>query len=99
MDFITHLPRTKKGYDAIVVFVDMFSKMVHLAPSRTMATAPETAQIFFDNVVKLHGLPKTIEIPNSPVVSGKPSSTPWEPNSQCQRHFTLRQMVKLNEPT
>src|SRR3954453_19049567 len=60
MDFITHLPKTKKGYDAIVVFVDMFSKMVHLAPSRTMATAPETAQIFFDNVVKLHGLPKTI---------------------------------------
>src|SRR3954463_7821405 len=60
MDFITHLPKTKKGYDAIVVFVDMFSKMVHLAPSRTTATAPETAQIFFDNVVKLHGLPKTI---------------------------------------
>jgi hypothetical protein len=60
MDFITQLPRTKSGFDAIVVFVDTFSKMVHLIPSRTTATAPDTAQIFFDHVFKLHGLPSSI---------------------------------------
>ena len=60
MDFITQLPRTKSGFDAIVVFVDTFSKMVHLVPSRTTATAPETAKIFFDHVFKLHGLPSLI---------------------------------------
>jgi hypothetical protein len=60
MDFITQLPPTKAGWDAIVVFVDTFSKMIHLVPTKTTATAPETALLFFNNVVKLHGLPKSI---------------------------------------
>src|SRR4051794_6507258 len=59
MDFITQLPRTKSGCDAIVVFVDTFSKMVHLVPTRTTATAPNTA-IFFDHVFHLHSLPTSI---------------------------------------
>src|SRR5215218_1197243 len=60
MDFITQLLKTKAGNDAIVVFVDTFSKMVHFAPSKTTATAPDIAHIFFDHVFKLHGLPKSI---------------------------------------
>src|SRR5215218_9377362 len=60
MDFITQLLKTKTGNDAIVVFVDTFSKMVHFAPSRTTATAPDTAHIFFDHIFKLHDLPKSI---------------------------------------
>jgi hypothetical protein len=60
MDFIVQLPTTKAGFDAIMVFVDTFSKMVHLAPTKTTASAPDTAWIFFDQVVKLHGLPKSI---------------------------------------
>ena len=60
MDFITHLPKTKAGWDAIIVFVDLFSKMVHFVPSTTTATAPETARLFFDNVFRLHGLPEVI---------------------------------------
>jgi hypothetical protein len=60
MDFITQLPRTKSGFDAIVVFVDTFSKMVHFAPTKTTATAPDTARLFFDHVVRLHGLPKSV---------------------------------------
>ena len=43
MDFITQLPRTRTGFDAIIVFVDTFSKMVHFAPTKTTATAPDTA--------------------------------------------------------
>jgi transposase InsO family protein len=60
MDFITQLPKTKNGHDAIVVFVDTFSKMVHFVPTKTTATAPDTARLFFDHVFKLHGLPKSI---------------------------------------
>ena len=60
MDFITQLPKTKAGYDAIVVFIDTFTKMIHLVPTKTTATAPDMAQIFFDHVFKLHGLPKSI---------------------------------------
>jgi hypothetical protein len=29
MDLITKLPVTSQGHDAIIVFVDKFSKMVH----------------------------------------------------------------------
>ena len=60
MDFIIQLPKTRGGNDAIVVFVDMFSKMVHFAPTKTTATAPDTARLFFDHVFRLHGLPKAI---------------------------------------
>ena len=31
-DFITDLPKTKAGFDAIVVFVDRLTKHVHIAP-------------------------------------------------------------------
>jgi hypothetical protein len=60
MDFITQLPKTKAGFDAIVVFVDTFSKMVHFVPTKTTATAPDIARLFFDNVFHLHGLPKSL---------------------------------------
>src|SRR4051812_50072776 len=60
MDFITQLPKTKAGFDAIVVFVDTFSKMVHFAPTKTTATAPDTTQLLFDHVIRLQGLPKSI---------------------------------------
>ena len=50
MDFIVQLPKTRGGNDAIVVFVNMFSKMVHFVPTKTTATAPDTAQLFFDHV-------------------------------------------------
>lgn len=60
MDFITHLPRTKAGFDAIVVFADLLSKMAHFIPTITSASAPDIAKIFFDVVFRLHGLPKAI---------------------------------------
>lgn len=60
MDLITQLPKTKEGYDAIVVFVDKFTKMVHIAPTTTTVTAPQLARIFFREVVRLHGVPKSI---------------------------------------
>ena len=60
MDFITQLPKTKAGHDAIVVFVDSFSKMAHFAPTTTTVTAPQVARLFFDYIFRLHGLPQKI---------------------------------------
>lgn len=59
-DFITGLPKTKNGYDAICVFVDRLSKMVHFAPTTTDVNAEEFADLFFDNIVRLHGMPSDI---------------------------------------
>ena len=60
MDFVTQLPRTPRGFDAITVFVDKVSKQIHLAPSHTTDTASTVARLFFDNVFRLHGMPTTI---------------------------------------
>jgi hypothetical protein len=42
MDFITQLPVTKRGHDAIVVFVDRLTKMVHFARQRPRPARQET---------------------------------------------------------
>src|SRR5260370_11912139 len=60
MDLITQLPITTHGNDAIVVFVDKFSKMIHYAATTTTCTADQVARTFFDTVVTLHSLPKHI---------------------------------------
>ncbi|KAJ9527734.1 hypothetical protein QJQ45_000427 [Haematococcus lacustris] len=57
MDFITKLPSGSHGYDAICVFVDRLSKMVHFVPCREDLKARRFAQLFIDNVYKLHGMP------------------------------------------
>jgi hypothetical protein len=60
MDLVTHLPKTRKGHDAIVVFVDRFSKMARFAPCFTTSTARDVAHIFFKEVFRHHGLPTSI---------------------------------------
>jgi transposase InsO family protein len=60
MDFITGLPKTKDGKDAILVFVDRLSKMVHFVSTTTTVSAEETARLFVNTIFKLHGLPKDI---------------------------------------
>lgn len=60
MDFITQLPMSVNKHDAILVVVDKFTKMAHFIPTTTSVTAPEAAKLIFDNVVRLHGLPKEI---------------------------------------
>ncbi|GLC63225.1 hypothetical protein PLESTF_000013700 [Pleodorina starrii] len=60
LDFVVSLPKTEGGYDAIAVFVDRLTKMAHLAPTTTACTAEHAARLFFDNVVRLHGVPKDI---------------------------------------
>ena len=60
MDFIVQLPKTKNGWDAIVVFVDQLSKQAHFIPTKTTATAPEIAEIFLNQVFCLHGMPSAI---------------------------------------
>ena len=60
MDLNTGLPKSVLGYDALVVFVDRLTKMMHIVPTHTTVDAPSLAFIFFNHVFKLHGLPKAI---------------------------------------
>ena len=58
-DLVTDLLESN-GFTAIMVFVDKLTKMVHLAGCKKEVAAMEYAQIFIDNVFRLHGLPEAI---------------------------------------
>jgi len=60
MDFVTGLPETPRGHDSILVVVDRLSKMTHFLPTTAAVTAEGTAKLFYDGVVKYHGLPSEI---------------------------------------
>ncbi|KAJ4795897.1 polyprotein [Rhynchospora pubera] len=73
MDFVTHLP-SSGGYTAILVVVDRFSKGIHLAPLPPHYTATKVAQVFWEIVGKLHGMPKSIISDRDPIFQ----STFWK---------------------
>src|SRR5213078_1326786 len=47
-------------FNNLLVVVDTLTKQVHLVPTTKDVTAEGVAQLYFDNIYKLHGLPKAI---------------------------------------
>jgi hypothetical protein len=70
MDFIEGLPKSE-GKDVIMVVVDRFSKYAHFMSLIHPYSAPTMANIFMDNVYKLHGLPTSIVSDRDPVFLSK----------------------------
>jgi len=59
MDFIEGLPKSR-GKDTILVVVDKLSKYAHFLALLHPFPAAMVAQLYFEHIFKLHGLPNTI---------------------------------------
>ena len=60
MDLVFGFPEDDHKNNGILVFVDRFSKMVHLVAVPESITAPGSARVFIVTVFKLHGLPREL---------------------------------------
>ena len=93
-----------------MTYVGRLSKQVHFAPTTSDATGKELAKLFFQNVFRLHGMPKVLISDRDSRFTGdfwKPlfsligtklsMSTAWHPETDGQTeraHRTLEDMVR-----
>ncbi|KAJ3486050.1 hypothetical protein NLI96_g4519 [Meripilus lineatus] len=63
IDFVGPLPESSNRlgtFDMICVVIDLLTSMVHLIPTVQTYRAAQIAEVVFENVYKLHGLPERI---------------------------------------
>ena len=70
MDFIVKLPKSK-GFDSIFVVVCRFTKQAHFIPCKESMSSSDLADLYINNIFKLHGLPDDIVSDRGPVFRSK----------------------------
>jgi transposase InsO family protein len=70
MDFVGGFPRVN-GKSVILTVIDCFSKAVHFLPLGHPYTVTSVAKVFFEAIVRLHGLPESIISDRDPVFTSK----------------------------
>ena len=60
MDFVTGLPRTQRQHDVIWVIIDRLTKSAHFLPINVEDSLEKLAQLYVDEIVRLHGVPVSI---------------------------------------
>ncbi|QLQ79680.1 hypothetical protein HG537_0C03280 [Torulaspora globosa] len=84
MDFATDLPRTRSGFDIIMVVVCRFSKRAHFIPCTKTLDAQGMINLLYRFVFAYHGFPRTIT-----------SDRDMRPAAKLFREFTKRLGIKL----
>nr|GEW88373.1 retrotransposon protein, putative, Ty3-gypsy subclass [Tanacetum cinerariifolium] len=60
MDFITKLPKSSQGFDAIWVIVDRLTKLAYFLPIRENDPLDKLARLYLNRIVARHGIPVSI---------------------------------------
>ena len=60
MDFVTGLPQTQRQHDATWVIVDQLTKFAHFLTVNVEDSLEKLAQLYVDEIVRLHGVPVSI---------------------------------------
>ena len=60
MDFVSGLPRTSSGYDAIWVIVDRLTKIAHFLPIKKTYSTDRLARLYVNRIIYLHGVLESI---------------------------------------
>ena len=71
MDFVTGLPRTLRQHYAIWVIVDRLTKSAHFLPVNVEDSLEKLAQLYVDEIVRLHGVPVSIVSDRDPMFTSR----------------------------
>lgn len=87
LDFVTDLPESATGDNAILNVIDRATRMVHCIPCKKTITAAQTAKLYWRHVGKLHGVPKILYSDRGSVFTGDFWRTLWA-TLGTQLHFS-----------
>ncbi|KAM6577479.1 hypothetical protein CsatB_029316 [Cannabis sativa] len=71
MDFVTRLPRTTKQHDSFWIIIDRLTKSAHFVPVKSTYNAEQYADMYVKEILRLHGVPKTIVSDRGSVFTSK----------------------------
>ena len=60
MDFLSSFPLTQKKHDSVWVIVDRLMKSAHFLPVRLDYSMDRLAEMYVNEIVRLHGTPLSI---------------------------------------
>ena len=60
MDFVLGFPLTNQKHDSVWVIIDRLTKSAHFIPIRIYYSMDRLAELYVDEIVRLHGVPLSI---------------------------------------
>ena len=60
MDFVSSFPLTQKKHDSVWVIVDRLTTSAHFLPVRLDYSMDRLAELYVNEIVRLHGIPISI---------------------------------------